>query len=245
MSTSETTEKLEPIVTCVIPAFNEAERIARVLNVVVNQPQINEVIVIDDGSTDNTSSIVRDFKEVKLIELATNRGKAHALKCGISEALGNIILLLDADLIGLTNENLDELLSPVLSGDADMTLSMRKNSHLIYRLLGVDVVSGERAIHKRFLEELSDYHDSRFGFESLLNDFVIQNKLSFRSVSWDNVSIEPKYKKVGLWKGIIGEFKMFKEIFKAVGVSKWVYILFKMAAEKKPEKRDANRRTKH
>ena len=117
-----------------------------------------------------------------------------------------------------------------------MTLSLRKNSLFIYRILGVDLVSGERAIHKEILEKLGDYEDSRFGFESILNDYIVSNKLSFRSVRWDNVKVASKQKKRGFWKGMADEFKMVKEIMDAVPISKLFYILFKMGLTPKNNK---------
>lgn len=219
------------VVSCVIPAYNEEDRIGEVLSVVLSEPLIDEVIVVNDGSKDNTASVVREqHPRARLIDLEENRGKAFALKQGITAARGKIILLLDADLVGLESKNIHELIEPVRCGDADMTLSLRGNSLFIYRILGVDLVSGERAIHKELLEKLGDYEDSRFGFESLLNEYVVSNKLSFQSVRWDNVKVAPKHQKRGFWRGIGDEFKMIKEIMDAVPINKFFYILFKMAA---------------
>lgn len=218
-------------VSCVIPAYNEEGRIANVLEVVLGEPLIDEVIVVNDGSADRTAEVVRHYPKAKLIDLQQNMGKAFALKQGISNAQGPIILLLDADLIGLQRDNIHELLQPVVCGDADMTLSLRGNSLFIYRILGVDFVSGERAINKEILEQLGEYEHSRFGFESLLNEYIVANKLTFQSVRWDNVRVSPKSKKRGFWKGLGDEFKMIKEIMEAVPFTKFCYILFKMAAK--------------
>ena len=225
----------EPVkVTCIIPAYNEEKRIGKVLPVVLAEPLIDEVIVVNDGSADNTAAEVRKHPEAILIDLPENKGKAYALKQGITSATGQVVLLLDADLQGLESQNIHELLDPVVKGDADMTLSLRKNSLFIYRILGVDLVSGERAIHKEILENLGDYENSRFGFESILNEYIVNNKLSFQSVRWDNVTVAPKHQKRGFWKGIADEMKMINEIMEAVPIHKFFYILFKMAA--KPSK---------
>jgi len=226
-----------PFITCIIPAYNEEERIGNVLDVVVEWKAIDEIIVVNDGSKDRTTDVVSRYERVTLIDLQPNRGKAYALKQGISSANGNIILLLDADLRGLTSDNINELLKPVLDGDTDMTLSLRKNSLFIYRLFGLDLVSGERAIPKEILENLHDYEDSRFGFESILNEHIIENKLKFEVVKWDNVTVAPKLKKVGFWQGIKGEISMIREIFSAVPVAKWAYIFFRMVLAKPPARK--------
>lgn len=234
----------KPFVTCIIPAYNEEKRIGRVLDVVVKSKDINEIIVVNDGSMDRTVEVVGRYKRVRLIDLQPNRGKAYALKQGITAAEGNIILLLDADLRGLTPDNINELLRPVVDGDTDMTLSLRKNSLFIYRLFGLDLVSGERAIPKEILENLDDYEDSRFGFESILNQHIIENKLKFEVVKWDNVTVSPKHKKVGFWQGVKGELNMIREIFKAVPVAKWAYVFFRMVLAKPPARKRKKEKSK-
>jgi glycosyltransferase involved in cell wall biosynthesis len=242
---------LEPatIVTCIIPAYNEELRISKVLDVVVESPDIDEIIVVNDGSKDGTADLIRIYerkhKHVRLIDLQPNRGKAYALKQGITTAGGNIILLLDADLQGLTVDNIGELLAPVVDGDIDMTLSLRKNSLFIYRMFGLDLVSGERALSKNILDNLKEYEDSRFGFESILNQHIVDNKLKFDVIRWDNVTVAPKHKKVGFWKGLKGEMDMIREIFQAVPVTKWAYIFFKMVLAKPPAHRRKRARSEN
>lgn len=246
MSTEPNTEEknVEPFVTCVIPAYNEENRISNVLDAVVSTALVDEIIVVNDGSTDGTIGVVGRYGRVTLLDLGENHGKAYALKQGITTAKGNIILLLDADLIGLEPGNIEELLQPVLSGETDMTLSLRQNSLFIYRLAGVDLVSGERAITKNILEELGEYEESRFGFESLLNEYIIKNKLSFQVVRWNNVKIATKQDKLGFWKALQGELKMIKEIFAAVPVAKWFYIFFQMAIQSPGKPKSKSRRSR-
>jgi glycosyltransferase involved in cell wall biosynthesis len=238
----------DSIVTCIIPAYNEEARISNVLDVVVESPDIDEIIVVNDGSADGTAELVRkyesNYERINLIDLQPNRGKAYALKQGITAARGNIILLLDADLDGLTIDNIKQLLVPVVDGDIDMTLSLRKNSLFIYKLFGLDLVSGERAISKQILENLQEYEDARFGFESILNEHIIDNKLKFDVVKWNNVTVAPKHKKVGFWKGIKGEMDMIREIFQAVPVAKWAYIFFRMVLAKPSPRSRKKRQTK-
>src|SRR6266404_101392 len=97
-------------VSCVIPAHNEAPRIANVLRAASSDPLIDEVIVIDDGSTDGTSEVVRKFPSVRLIALKKNAGKSNAIYEGITAAQGEFICMLDADLLGLTEEIVSKLI---------------------------------------------------------------------------------------------------------------------------------------
>ncbi|MCA9385118.1 bifunctional glycosyltransferase family 2/GtrA family protein [Candidatus Dojkabacteria bacterium] len=90
-------------ISIVIPAYNESHRIGKsitkILEFISNHPDtVEEIIVVDDGSTDNTKEIVSQFSEVVVISYEHNRGKGYALKRGVEAAKGDFIYLCDADL---------------------------------------------------------------------------------------------------------------------------------------------------
>ncbi len=88
-------------VSVVIPAYNEAGAIGECLESLLatlgEAPFSHEVIVVDDGSTDGTAEQVREVEGVKLLEHKRNRGYGAALKTGIRQAQGEIIVIADAD----------------------------------------------------------------------------------------------------------------------------------------------------
>ena len=90
-------------VSVIIAAYNEEPRIAKVLTVVENDPLVDEVIVVNDGSSDKTAEVVKRF-EVTLIENEKNLGKTLSVKKGIAKAKNEVVLLLDADIVGLTTK---------------------------------------------------------------------------------------------------------------------------------------------
>jgi glycosyltransferase involved in cell wall biosynthesis len=110
------------MISCLIPAYNEEERIKDVIYAVKNSNLVDEIIIISDGSTDQTSEIAKKCKVTKVIELKNNLGKGGAIIKGLKYAKGEIILLVDADLRGLNKENLEKLIKPVLENKADMTI---------------------------------------------------------------------------------------------------------------------------
>jgi dolichyl-phosphate beta-glucosyltransferase len=97
---------MRPSLSIVIPAFNEARRIPatieKILSSSASHPEIQEIIVVDDGSRDDTPSMVRRYSEndarVRLLSYWPNSGKGYAIRRGVMEARGDWILISDADL---------------------------------------------------------------------------------------------------------------------------------------------------
>lgn len=126
----------------IIPAYNEAPRIGRVLKVSLTYPYPKEVIVVDDASTDGTLSAVYG-SGAKVLHLLRHGGKGAAMATGIQEAKGNALLFLDADLTGLTHGAIRTLAWPVEQGQASMVAGR------VPFLLGNPVhISGERSVSR-------------------------------------------------------------------------------------------------
>jgi glycosyltransferase involved in cell wall biosynthesis len=203
-------------VSCIICAFNEAPRIGAVLAVATVHPLLDEVIVVDDGSTDGTADVVKRFPSVRLIRCPVNRGKSAAMAVGISAAQNALLMLLDADLKGLASEHITALAAPVLNGTADVSLSLRQNSLLLFRAIGLDFVSGERVVRKELLSEaLKEIHRlPRFGIEVFMNDLIIERRLSIAVTHWPKVSQARKTEKLGYWAGVRAEWRMIADLLK-------------------------------
>ena len=217
-------------ISCIICAYNEEKRIWLVLNALKNHPDISEVIVVNDGSTDNTSDIVKRYSCVKLIEHTVNQGKSAAMATGVKAAENDIIMFLDADILTLTPAEISALAEPVINNEADVTLSLRKNSLWIYKKIGLDFVSGERVIAKKYLEPHLDEMTKLpgFGIEVFMNRMIIKNKLRVKSVLWEKVLVARKSAKLGFWKGIKGEISMIMQIRKVAPFSEMISQNFKM-----------------
>lgn len=216
-------------ISCIIPAHNEEERILSVLNAVVGHKLLDEVIVVDDGSTDSTKQILENYSGINFISYSQNRGKTFALMTGIKKSKNDLIILIDSDLIGLQLEDISNLILPVVDGQADMTLSLRQNSLLIFKILRMDFVSGERVFSKRIIGDLDQLERLPcFGFESFLNQIVIKNHLRLKVVYWNEVICPRKSKKFGWWKGMKGDYRMIREIISVVKISGIISQMLKM-----------------
>lgn len=112
----------------VVPAFNEAKRlpatIRDILNYVVNQSYDTEIIVVDDGSTDNTGQLIQSlYPSVVVVLLGTNIGKGEALRRGFFASHGEYVLFTDAD--GSTPMSEFEKMKPYL-GKAPVIIGSRR-----------------------------------------------------------------------------------------------------------------------
>jgi len=106
----------------VIPAYNEEETIERTVRALASTGIADEIIVVDDGSTDRTAHLAATAG-AKVIRLRRRRGKRGAQDAGARAAKGNYLLFLDADL-GETASEATKLLAPVLRGDCDMSIGV-------------------------------------------------------------------------------------------------------------------------
>lgn len=221
-------------ISCIIPTYNEAPRIEGILTTVARHAMIDEVIVVDDGSKDATQQIVGNliakYPKIRLIVHEVNTGKSGAIATGIRASVGDYIVFIDADLTGVTEENLSALIAPVLDGTADVTISLRKNTPGVWKAIGLDYISGERVMPRAFLLKLCDAFTKipKFGLESYMNKYMIKEKSRIKIVNWPNVESPYKYKKVGLWKGIRGEFLMIMDIFRTITPIGPVYQIIRM-----------------
>ena len=204
------------------------------MRAVYRHPLINEIIVVDDGSKDNTGDIVKKFEGIKLV-VQENKGKSQAVAAGINQSKEDLLLFIDADLIGLTSQNISDLIEPVIRERADVSISLRKNAPWLYRKIGLDFISGERVFPKKLikdnLEEIKKL--ANFGLESYLNKLVIKNNYRIKIVYWENVISPWKYKKNGLLAGLRGDFFMILDILKTISIFEIIYQIAKMLSLKR------------
>lgn len=173
----------------IIPCYNEAKTICQIVERVKNAPYpANEIIVVDDGSTDGTREIIKKELEpdgIKTVYHERNMGKGAALRSGIQAATGEVVLIQDADLEYDPNEYPD-LLEPILQDKADVVYGSRfmgGRPHrvlLFWHMVGnkilttlsnmftnlnlTDMETGYKAFRREIIQSITIEED-RFGFE--------------------------------------------------------------------------------
>lgn len=154
-------------VSAIVPAYNEEKNIAGVLLELKKSKLIDEIICINDGSTDKTTDEVKKIKDITFIDLKVNKGKSNAVVVGIEAARGDIIAFIDADLQGAIGEAADILVSPLIKNTHDVTVGYPLANSLdkFFRPL-----SGERAYFKKdLLPILGKLRTKGYGMELFLN----------------------------------------------------------------------------
>ena len=202
----------------IIPAYNEEKTIGNVLSVLGDSALVDHILVVSDGSEDRTVEAASVFEEVTMIELLENRGKGGAVKAGLDRCPCEIILVLDADLVGLTEEHIDALVRPVLDGETMMTIGIFQKGRAMTDMAQkmAPFLSGQRAIKRELLENISGLDLSRFGLEVALHKYVDDNGIEPVEVQLTDLSHVMKEEKLGFWRGVLARAKMYWEIFKYV-----------------------------
>lgn len=155
-------------VAAIVPAYNEAQRIGAVLTVLTQTSIIDEVIVVDDGSTDGTAAVARRFPGVQVLRNTKNSGKAYSIQRGIDTATADTLFLCDADLRGLTPTMVEAIIRPVLSGRYSMFIGVRSNvMQKTVTLFALN--SGERAFRRELWRKLPRTFKYRYRLEAGLN----------------------------------------------------------------------------
>lgn len=200
-------------ISCIVCAYNEADRIRNILDVIVGHPALDEVIVVNDGSTDSTEALLKSYPSIRVLSHTPNRGKTYALSRGISAARCGHLMLLDADLSGLTSADIESLAAPVMRGDADVSISLRSNSLWVYRQIGLDFVSGERVAPRWLLQGAVEgmRRLPRWGGEVYMNELFIRRACRIAVVRWPRVFNIRKYEKTGFWRGALAEARMIND----------------------------------
>ncbi|MBU7022785.1 MAG: glycosyltransferase family 2 protein [Theionarchaea archaeon] len=157
-------------VSLIIPAYNEAEHLPSILAAIPHV--VKEVIVVDDGSTDQTADIARR-NDATVVQHLVNQGKGVAMVSGITAASGDVVVFMDADLQHHP-EDIERLVAPIKDGSADLVIGVRTlgsrrdmppqrrltnflGNLLVYLRIKKwisDTQSGFRAIKKEFLDKM-------------------------------------------------------------------------------------------
>jgi len=158
-----------------VPVFDEEKTVGDVVGVLLTHPLIDEVICVNDGSTDGSLRILKSFKDrIVLIDTGKNKGKGHALASGIKKAKGEIVVFLDADFTNLNKSHISKLLTPILVGSCDGVVGYLTRAGMAI----FSFISGQRVYWRSdMLPIVKKMSETRFGVEVFLNEQFRRKKI--------------------------------------------------------------------
>jgi glycosyltransferase involved in cell wall biosynthesis len=221
-----------PKLAAVLPAYNEAGRVGNVIRVLCQVELLNEIIVVDDGSVDDTGAEALEAAagdaRLSVLRHASNRGKGQAILSGWQATRATNLLFLDADLVNLENRHIMALVEPVINGWADMTVGLFRQGYwrtdLAHRL--TPWLSGQRCLRAGLLSSVSMGAAAGYGFETALS--LVAHKQGWRSEEvylW-GVSHLPGDVANG-WRGPINKARMYAHILRA-------WLVFNLSSGQRP-----------
>ncbi len=215
-------------VTCIIPAYNEENRISKVLEVVRGHPLINEIIVVNDCSKDNTLKVIKKFRDIKILNNKKNLGKTLSVLEGLKVSKNDLVLLLDADLLNLTKDNISRLILAVLNNKVDVPIALF-GTMFAFRIIGADSGSGQRVFNKKIVDFKKIAGLEKYGFESYMNKEIIEQEYSVKIVDWKNAGCTTKGEKENKLFPVRAYVSMWLQMIRTTGFFGFLLQSFQLA----------------
>jgi glycosyltransferase involved in cell wall biosynthesis len=223
-------------ITVIMPVFNEKNTIQEILKRVEKIGLANEIIIVDDGSTDGTREILQEYNNTnpyKIILHEYNQGKGAAVNTGIQAANGDVIIIQDADLEYDPREY-PNLLKPIEEGIADVVYGSRflgaarrpilfwnmvankiltLVTNILYNNILTDMETGYKVFKREVVKDMS-LHAKRFDFEPEFTAKVLKKKVRIFEVP---ISFNPRDysegKKIRMWDAFEAMWTLIKYRF--------------------------------
>jgi glycosyltransferase involved in cell wall biosynthesis len=188
--------RIRPTAAAIVPAWNEARTVGAVVFAALDATLVDEVVVVDNASTDGTGAVAAAHGARVVHEPVA--GKGEAMRAGVAATDAEVVVFLDADLIGLRPDHIDGLVTAVVDGRADMACGLFDRGPLANRIFleGLPVLTGQRALRRELFERLAPDDIRGYRVEAALNSVVARDELVRRDRVLDGLWHRTKEEKL-------------------------------------------------
>jgi glycosyltransferase involved in cell wall biosynthesis len=214
------------IVRAVIPARNEELYLPGVLDTACSLGWLNQIIIVDDCSTDRTLEIARDYahqySRLSVIHLDSRTGKSRAMLAGVTALQDRVedVIFMDADLIGLKPSHIEEMYNPLGSYQCEMAVVVFRSGGIrtTAAQIATPNLSGQRCLRRSAAyRALMLLENSGYGIEIGLTLYALRNNWKVVYVPWRGVTHVVQESKHGLIRGVSARAIMYAQV-----IATWV-----------------------
>ena len=194
-------------ISCIIPFYNESLKPVHVVEAVTKLKSLSQIIAVDDGSENQSTNkkLLQKFPDIIIRRISVNKGKAFAVRLGLTFVKGDYVLLLDGDLIDINIQELAEAIKKIIKyPEIDMIILRRvadKTAAIIPWLRDDIVLSGQRILKTKDLRKVFSKKIEGYRLETEINSYMMENN---KKVFWMPFSVQNIHKqhKWGYWEGL-------------------------------------------
>lgn len=219
-------------VSCIVPFYNESERILLVLEAVSKVKEFNQIICVDDGSVDKTYLKIRKlYPSIKVIRFSKNRGKTAAIEKALMSINDPLIFCIDGDLINLKPSEIRKAIDIMrINQKIAMIILCRIHTNIQGTWQRANnIFSGERILKTADLKEVLNKNPKpvRYQLEVAINKYMMENNKKVYWIPSSAINHFKREKYDGFIKGEIEDLLMHFQMIKYIGFLNYIkQILF-------------------
>jgi glycosyltransferase involved in cell wall biosynthesis len=215
------------VIDAIVPARNEGSTVGAVVEACRACRYVREVIVVDDGSTDDTTDRAL-AAGAKVIRRDGPGSKAHAMEAGVAESDADGLLFVDADCLGLESRHLEAICAPYIERCTTMSVGWFDYGPWNPLVLRLAPTTGERVIPRWVWDAIPPGKLDGYTIELMINEVIAEGRLTTTARIMDGVTHRTKRDKLGRLAGYRETWRMFWQLVRLplTGVLRWRIYLF-------------------